>query len=141
MIAEVKGARLLQGFRGRPAADLAALADTLQRAAEGRRGVVGGGAIERRGMERVAAWQSSRHRCVRWLWCHRISSAKRGRLSSQWNTRGRFDEPDRKAPTDTGPEPARHERSPPGLSGSSAEGNQQLNRLGLIMTFVPAYNT
>src|SRR5262249_14464015 len=29
MIAEVKGARLLQGFRGRPAADLAALADTL----------------------------------------------------------------------------------------------------------------
>jgi ATP-grasp domain-containing protein len=28
MIAEVKGARLLQGFRGRPAADLAALADT-----------------------------------------------------------------------------------------------------------------
>jgi len=31
MIAEVKGARLLQGFRGRPAADLAALADTLMR--------------------------------------------------------------------------------------------------------------
>jgi acyl-CoA synthetase (NDP forming) len=31
MIAEVKGARLLQGFRGRPAADLAALADTLVR--------------------------------------------------------------------------------------------------------------
>ena len=30
-IAEVKGARLLQGFRGRPAADLAALADTLVR--------------------------------------------------------------------------------------------------------------
>jgi acetyltransferase len=29
MIAEVKGARLLQGFRGRPAADLEALADTL----------------------------------------------------------------------------------------------------------------
>ncbi|HWB50978.1 MAG TPA: acetate--CoA ligase family protein [Stellaceae bacterium] len=29
MIAEVKGARLLQGFRGRPAADLDALADTL----------------------------------------------------------------------------------------------------------------
>ena len=28
MIAEVKGARLLQGFRGRPAADLEALADT-----------------------------------------------------------------------------------------------------------------
>ena len=27
MIAEVKGARLLQGFRGRPAADLDALAD------------------------------------------------------------------------------------------------------------------
>jgi hypothetical protein len=27
MIAEVKGARLLQGFRGRPAADLASLAD------------------------------------------------------------------------------------------------------------------
>ena len=27
MIAEVKGARLLQGLRGRPAADLAALAD------------------------------------------------------------------------------------------------------------------
>jgi acetate---CoA ligase (ADP-forming) len=31
MIAEVKGARLLQGFRGRPVADLAALADTLVR--------------------------------------------------------------------------------------------------------------
>jgi acetyltransferase len=31
MIAEVKGARLLQGFRGRPAADLVALADTLVR--------------------------------------------------------------------------------------------------------------
>ena len=31
MIAEVKGARLLQGFRGRPAADLAALTDTLVR--------------------------------------------------------------------------------------------------------------
>jgi acyl-CoA synthetase (NDP forming) len=31
MIAEVKGARLLQGFRGRPAADLDALADTLVR--------------------------------------------------------------------------------------------------------------
>jgi acyl-CoA synthetase (NDP forming) len=31
MIAEVKGARLLQGFRGRPAADLAALADALVR--------------------------------------------------------------------------------------------------------------
>jgi acetate---CoA ligase (ADP-forming) len=31
MIAEVKGARLLQGFRGRPAADLGALADTLVR--------------------------------------------------------------------------------------------------------------
>jgi hypothetical protein len=29
MIDEVKGARFLQGFRGRPAADLAALADTL----------------------------------------------------------------------------------------------------------------
>ena len=29
MIAEVKGARLLQGFRGRPAADVEALADTL----------------------------------------------------------------------------------------------------------------
>jgi acetyltransferase len=29
MIAEVKGARLLQGFRGRPAADIEALADTL----------------------------------------------------------------------------------------------------------------
>ncbi len=29
MIAEVKGARLLQGFRGRPAADLDALQDTL----------------------------------------------------------------------------------------------------------------
>jgi hypothetical protein len=29
MIAEVKGARLLRGFRGRPAADFAALADTL----------------------------------------------------------------------------------------------------------------
>jgi hypothetical protein len=32
MIAEVKGARLLQGFRGRPAADLDALEDTLVRA-------------------------------------------------------------------------------------------------------------
>jgi acyl-CoA synthetase (NDP forming) len=31
MIAEVKGARLLRGFRGRPAADLAALAETLVR--------------------------------------------------------------------------------------------------------------
>ena len=31
MIAQVKGARLLQGFRGRPAADLAAFADTLVR--------------------------------------------------------------------------------------------------------------
>ncbi len=31
MITEVKGARLLQGFRGRPAADIAALADTLVR--------------------------------------------------------------------------------------------------------------
>jgi len=28
MIAEVKGARLLEGFRGQPAADIAALADT-----------------------------------------------------------------------------------------------------------------
>jgi acyl-CoA synthetase (NDP forming) len=31
MIAEVKGVRLLQGFRGRPAADLEALADSLVR--------------------------------------------------------------------------------------------------------------
>jgi hypothetical protein len=31
MIAEVEGARLLQGFRGRPAADIEALADTLVR--------------------------------------------------------------------------------------------------------------
>jgi acetyltransferase len=31
MIAEVKGAQLLRGFRGRPAADLEALADTLVR--------------------------------------------------------------------------------------------------------------
>jgi acetate---CoA ligase (ADP-forming) len=31
MIAEVKGARLLQSFRGRPAADLDALEDTLVR--------------------------------------------------------------------------------------------------------------
>jgi hypothetical protein len=31
VIAEVTGARLLRGFRGRPAADLAALADTLVR--------------------------------------------------------------------------------------------------------------
>ena len=31
MISEVKGARLLEGFRGRPAADVAALADTLVR--------------------------------------------------------------------------------------------------------------
>src|ERR1700743_3209287 len=34
MIAEVKGARLLQGFRGRPAADVEALADTLVRVSE-----------------------------------------------------------------------------------------------------------
>ena len=33
MMAEVKGAQLLQGFRGRPAADLEALADTLVRVA------------------------------------------------------------------------------------------------------------
>jgi hypothetical protein len=32
VIAEVKGARLLRGFRGRPAADLEALEDTLARA-------------------------------------------------------------------------------------------------------------
>jgi acetate---CoA ligase (ADP-forming) len=31
MITEAKGARLLQGFRGRPAADLDALEDTLAR--------------------------------------------------------------------------------------------------------------
>ena len=31
MIAEVKGAGLLQGFRGRPVADVVALADTLVR--------------------------------------------------------------------------------------------------------------
>lgn len=31
MIAEVKGARLLQGFRGRPVADVEALEDTLVR--------------------------------------------------------------------------------------------------------------
>ena len=31
MIAEVKGVRLLQGFRGRPAADIDALAETLVR--------------------------------------------------------------------------------------------------------------
>ena len=31
MISEIKGARLLEGFRGRPAADVAALADTLVR--------------------------------------------------------------------------------------------------------------
>ncbi len=31
MITQVKGARLLQGFRGRPAADIEALADTLVR--------------------------------------------------------------------------------------------------------------
>ena len=31
MIADVKGARVLQGFRGRPAADVNALADTLVR--------------------------------------------------------------------------------------------------------------
>jgi acyl-CoA synthetase (NDP forming) len=31
MIGEVKGARLLRGFRGRPAADVAALEDTLVR--------------------------------------------------------------------------------------------------------------
>jgi hypothetical protein len=35
MIAEVKGARLLQGFRGRPAADLEALEDTLVRVSSG----------------------------------------------------------------------------------------------------------
>src|ERR1700720_4121192 len=34
MIAEVKGARLLRGFRGRPAADLDALADTLVRVSD-----------------------------------------------------------------------------------------------------------
>jgi len=34
MIAEVKGARLLQGFRGRPAADLDALTDTLVRVSD-----------------------------------------------------------------------------------------------------------
>ena len=34
MIAEVKGARLLRGFLGRPAADLAALADTLVRVSD-----------------------------------------------------------------------------------------------------------
>jgi acetyltransferase len=34
MIAEIKGARLLQGFRGRPAADLEALADTLVRVSD-----------------------------------------------------------------------------------------------------------
>ena len=31
MIADVKGARMLQGFRGRPAADIEALAETLVR--------------------------------------------------------------------------------------------------------------
>jgi hypothetical protein len=31
MIAEVKGARVLQGFRRRPAVDLATIADTLVR--------------------------------------------------------------------------------------------------------------
>ena len=31
MVSEVKGARLLQGFRGRPAADIDSLADTLVR--------------------------------------------------------------------------------------------------------------
>ena len=34
MIAEVKGARLLRGFRGRPAADVEALEDTLVRVSE-----------------------------------------------------------------------------------------------------------
>ena len=34
MIAEVKGARLLEGFRGQPAADIAALADTLVRGSQ-----------------------------------------------------------------------------------------------------------
>jgi len=34
MIAEVKGARLLEGFRGQPAADIAALADTLVRVSQ-----------------------------------------------------------------------------------------------------------
>lgn len=34
MIAGVQGARLLQGFRGRPAADVAALADTLVRVSQ-----------------------------------------------------------------------------------------------------------
>ena len=34
MIAEVKGARLLRGFRGRPSADLEALADTLVRVSD-----------------------------------------------------------------------------------------------------------
>ena len=34
MIADVKGARLLEGFRGRPAADIDALADTLVRVSQ-----------------------------------------------------------------------------------------------------------
>jgi acetyltransferase len=34
MIAEVKGARLLEGFRGQPAADISALADTLVRVSQ-----------------------------------------------------------------------------------------------------------
>ena len=34
MIAEVKGARLLRGFRGRPAADVEALEDTLVRVSD-----------------------------------------------------------------------------------------------------------
>ena len=34
MIAEVKGSRLLEGFRGRPAADSAALVDTLVRVSQ-----------------------------------------------------------------------------------------------------------
>jgi len=88
-------------------------APALQRAAEGRRGVERSGAIERRGMERVAAWQSSRHRCG---WQAMVSPDKQPKRSSQWNTRGRSDEPDGRAPTDPGPEPARHQGSPIGLS-------------------------
>ena len=34
MIAEVKGAKLLRGFRGKPAADVDALADTLVRVSQ-----------------------------------------------------------------------------------------------------------
>ena len=55
MIAEVKGARLLQGFRGRPAADLAALEDTLVRVSQLAMHLEG----------HLASWTSIRSWCCR----------------------------------------------------------------------------